>query len=313
MDGLSLEIRYMSNEMKISKISKKFNSSCNYMKSGKVISIYDKVVNIMTDKGLFAIQESSIPFTPFTILLADTCNVKALKLEPDDKIYFKNKEITSSKLKCTFENVQVVDTTLNIVSDYKFFKSMINWLIDTLSSLLENIESNENMNGLMDLAVHIHIKDDYITVNNNLPETNLLDYLKGKFHNKDVYSEAFSSEIASLIGLGDGLTPSFDDFLVGLLSCLKFSGNDTDGLKSLYKNLSKTIERNLNSTTSVSAEFLNSALSNEFSEPLLYFYNSINEFDDAKIKQALESIIKIGHSSGIDSINGILFGLKLIY
>lgn len=303
----------MNSYIKISKISKKFNYLSPFIQTGTIISVFDKVINIMTERGLFAIQESSIPITPFTIFLDKSFSIKDLRLEPNDKVSFRNGFISTGELVFSMENAEVVDTTIKHLIDDTIFRTKINWLIDILSSILVNgLGNNQNKSGLLDLSVHIHLKDNYISVDDNYFKTNLLNYLKDKFHKKDAFSAEFPTELASLVGLGDGLTPSFDDFLVGLLSILKFVECKSDKLQSLEDSLSRIIRSNLSTTTVVSSAFLESAIENQFSQPLLNFYNSIIDFDGDNIKKALEDITRIGHSSGVDSLNGILFGLRLI-
>jgi hypothetical protein len=62
----------------------------------------------------------------------------------------------------------------------------------------------------------------------------------------------------------------------------------------------------------VSSAFLDAALFSDFSEIILNFYLDFNHTDEIIRMKNIQQIASIGHSSGIDSLNGINFGFKLI-
>ncbi|MGC8569059.1 MAG: DUF2877 domain-containing protein, partial [Nitrososphaeria archaeon] len=114
-------------------------------------------------------------------------------------------------------------------------------------------------------------------------------------------SEADPPELSGLVGLGIGMTPSGDDFLVGVLAALK--GTD------LFRDLSGVALSSAGRTNAVSAEFLRCAASGELSEDFSELIRRINS--SSPLSDVLERIAGRGHTSGLEAILGLHRGLQL--
>lgn len=116
--------------------------------------------------------------------------------------------------------------------------------------------------------------------------------------------EIFSRQLSQFIGLGEGLTPSGDDFLVGLLWALwvgeadRLPGFDT----FLY-----AVQSTLHKTNDISAQMLRFAIRKRFTEPLISLARVSDPTDCA---EAFKRIAAFGHTSGFDTLCGLLVGLK---
>ncbi|UOF92369.1 DUF2877 domain-containing protein [Fodinisporobacter ferrooxydans] len=112
------------------------------------------------------------------------------------------------------------------------------------------------------------------------------------------------------IGRGPGLTPSGDDLLIGFLVALVYGRKDTDWFISCMEELIFSSGRLL--TTRVSEEYLYYAARKQFGSHILELCDAIffERFDDVDL--ALQKALKVGHTSGMDTIIGILSGLSLI-
>jgi hypothetical protein len=108
-------------------------------------------------------------------------------------------------------------------------------------------------------------------------------------------------KIKSLIGFGIGMTPSGDDFLVGLMASLKGS--------HYFNYFRKIIVKNLYRTNKVSGEFLRCASLGEFSATLAELIKAGN--DHKPPEKYLYKLFKKGHTSGIESLLGFLKGLEI--
>jgi hypothetical protein len=107
-----------------------------------------------------------------------------------------------------------------------------------------------------------------------------------------------------LIGLGPGLTPSGDDFLVGALTAL-----DAIGEREAHAAMARAIVDALpGSTTPLSACFLRAAAGGHVGEHLHRVVSSLLMGD---IGAAIAAAGKIGHSSGWDMIAGSLTTLRI--
>jgi len=90
-----------------------------------------------------------------------------------------------------------------------------------------------------------------------------------------------------LLGLGGGLTPSGDDFLVGYIAAKKMEGMEIP------------FKLKMSSTTPLSAHFLKHALGGRFSDKIIGF-----------IKEGDLSILSFGESSGVATAFGIIKGME---
>ncbi len=113
------------------------------------------------------------------------------------------------------------------------------------------------------------------------------------------YPEA-ALRLSRLLGLGIGLTPSGDDFLCGVLAGLHMTGNDRH---PFTQRLRSELANRLSDTIDFSAAFLSCALDLQFSLAV----NRLYRLPDAC--EILASFEEIGHSSGTDTLCGILFSL----
>lgn len=102
------------------------------------------------------------------------------------------------------------------------------------------------------------------------------------------------------IGRGNGLTPSGDDILLGIL----LVGQESTTFKEV---LSKLIQTEL-LTTDISQTYLKYALQDQFSDTLLALYEAFQT--GAETKDIVERVYQNGHTSGIDTIAGVALAIK---
>jgi hypothetical protein len=110
--------------------------------------------------------------------------------------------------------------------------------------------------------------------------------------------------VSSLVGAGQGLTPSGDDFLSGFMAALR-----TLGSPALASALGQAIETNLAATGEISASLLHCAVEGFWPEPLLDLADALAAENEPAALRALEGLLGLGHSSGADMASGFLFGL----
>jgi hypothetical protein len=113
-----------------------------------------------------------------------------------------------------------------------------------------------------------------------------------------------------LVGLGEGLTPSGDDFLVGLLAVLHVTGFLPCRAGSpLHTQFCQCIRLG---TSQLSGEFLRCAFEGHFAEPLVMLVRSLcAPVMDAWPAHAA-TLAAVGHSSGVDAMVGIALGCRLL-
>lgn len=113
-------------------------------------------------------------------------------------------------------------------------------------------------------------------------------------------------ESASLIGLGIGLTPSGDDFNCGMLAAL-FSLGALPAASALRKELIRAVLPAADGTNDISREFLLRACAGEFSQAVRALLECLAGFAPAAaLPEAAAALLALGHSSGLDTLNGIV-------
>ena len=120
------------------------------------------------------------------------------------------------------------------------------------------------------------------------------------------------SSLAGLIGLGTGLTPGGDDFLVGFVTGLRVTTGRSRERKLLISELGKAIIRLSNRTNDISRTYLFHAAHGKVSSRLVTLANLISRGEDATlISQASKSVMQSGHTSGMETLTGLLIGMSV--
>lgn len=131
-----------------------------------------------------------------------------------------------------------------------------------------------------------------------LLESGLPDDLKG--------DGADPSAAIQLLGLGPGLTPSGDDLLAGLMIAWHHVGAPV-AAKRLGQVL---LEAGVGRTHPISLAHLEAASLGYGAAPLHDLLEALVVDDRRALEEALDATAKIGHSSGIDAIAGIMLALN---
>ncbi len=114
-----------------------------------------------------------------------------------------------------------------------------------------------------------------------------------------------------LVGLGEGLTPSGDDFIGGLLFCLQ-SIHHNYGLLQVngFPGLDSFLRRSESQTNLISFTLLKDHASGHGSESL---HNLLNDLLTGQpldvLSRSIMGLVQIGHSTGWDLLAGVLTGL----
>jgi hypothetical protein len=108
-----------------------------------------------------------------------------------------------------------------------------------------------------------------------------------------------------LVGLGPGLTPSGDDFLVGALALL-----DALAERKVHTVLADAVARLLPALTSpLSLCFLRAAANGHVGEHL---HSVVSAVISGRIEAAIATARRIGHSSGWDMLAGVATALRIV-
>jgi len=122
---------------------------------------------------------------------------------------------------------------------------------------------------------------------------------------------AASSAARSLIGLGPGLTPSGDDLILGYLSGLWCAVPGEPQRLEFLSQFGASVISLARHTTPISRTYLFHAAHGQVSSHLEHLARAIcRATPAARLLPLLEAAASVGHSSGMDAITGLLFGLS---
>jgi len=127
-----------------------------------------------------------------------------------------------------------------------------------------------------------------------------------------------TSTVGALIGLGPGLTPGGDDLLVGYLAGLWCTVRDSNERVQFISTLGKTVIRLSRQTNDISRTYLYHAARGQVSSRLAALAEAIcaqhllgrGDHSD-RLLEAAESAMRVGHTSGMEAVAGLLVGLTV--
>ena len=111
---------------------------------------------------------------------------------------------------------------------------------------------------------------------------------------------------ARLVGLGPGLTPSGDDFIAGYLAALWSRAGFESGIDAMLPSLADALAPLFLRTNAISRQMLSDAVQGRFAERLVDVTRAVANAGD--VVDASAHALASGHSSGADTLCGLLFG-----
>lgn len=267
---------------------------------GEVHSVYDRVVNIHmeTEDRFITIASNDIIQSPDMMKTEDNVNFKSwsLSLKHSKKVFLIGyNQLSIGKYIIDFEKAITRKAKIHKLS---FTSNNLEKAINTIDLFLDKNGKKEGI-----LTAYQHVFNQRKDNSNNkltIHQRALIDRLT-------LLEQSFDlKQLKSLIGLGVGLTPSGDDFLMGLLTVLQAYDNYL--IKELTREKEVWLSFMKQRTTIVSYYMLKhciNGLTNEALKQLLINFKNINE------KEML-NVLNIGSTSGTDMLVGVVTGYRLL-
>lgn len=258
----------------------------------RVHSVYNRVLNLVDENDdIFAIVLKTIDNAPHTLRVDSKLSFKKQKINQEDEIQIVNKQIIiSNKLVIDFKDYQLYQSQL---------RRKINLKTKILKANLKAAYAIIEAKGKYGGAKYFYQKK--FTADNFSKKAATIEKEFAK--RADNYILAEKKDPQKIIGLGMGLTPTGDDFLLGYF--LTMALIDDKYSKEVFKNLKNELEKIEFSTTDLSKAMLKRALELKVREnikKLIFSFNKNNE----DFKFYLKKVLKIGSSSGTDISTGIM-------
>lgn len=225
--------------MKYIKYDENFKFDVKY----KIVSIFDKVINLKYDNKIYSIFNEDISEAPYT-LIVDNNTLEEFKLYKDE-IFIEKKE--ANIFSCKLEKKEM-----------KLNKDNVYMIESILNPLL---------------------------ISNNIIE-------------KEFFKRINEENYYNLIGLGLGLTPSGDDFFVGMMATyIKLENNIPKFIVDIINN-SKDL------TNEISYNYLINAKNALFKKEILDVVNNLDK-ESKILKPYIYKLLNFGSTSGRDVLLGI--------
>ncbi|MDD9341798.1 MAG: DUF2877 domain-containing protein [Providencia heimbachae] len=270
--------------------------------SGKVEQVFNKAINISIDNRLFTLLSSPLDNAPNSCRLLNK-DFSLLNIKSGDSFYLLDKDIAIGECYLLSFSLckQWQQPIIEFIPDKIEKKDYQLFLRNQLKALDLILNSNESslFNYQGDNVFYLSSSEKL-----NQLRTRLIRSLEKQEHQHLV------STINQFIGLGIGLTPSGDDYLVGLMAFLLLKNHPAYLFyPEFYQGITQSKER----TTPISAITLEKALNHEYRENMHQLIQSLVDAKETEIYSQFLAILNIGSSSGSDMLFGIRDALYLTH
>lgn len=250
---------------------------------GKIHSKFDKAVNLKLDGGdLFSLLVSSIDKSPTSIII-NLESFTNLNVGLGDSFYLDESKLVLGTEEFSLE--YAIEYSLNLPEVYinsEYLKENVSMFKEYIEELMEKVSDP------IEELIYKKIFDSAIKL-------------------KQAEKTKVELIFKSLVGMGIGLTPSGDDFLVGLISVASLKNS---GMKQYLDYFQKMLIDSKNSTNEISYSVLINAARGYFKEVYSDFLEVV--FSRRVTVEDFERILSIGYSSGKDTLIGMLTGLEIL-
>lgn len=265
--------------------------------NGFVHSTFNRTFNIkcLEDGDLYTIAGSKIDNAPNTLII-DVELISPLGINVNDKVYVENKILyIADKLALS------IDRAAKWESKIPRYPSNVEILKLNVKLMKEYIQTHGKAGGMKNPSKP---HNPFETEMARLLEKRAALLMNELINNR--MSHAVPHAV-SLIGLGPGLTPSGDDFLVGLFSTLHMKNSPYDDWHPFCEAVTARAKI---LTNDISYIALKKASIGKVRESVICLIDSLIAANEKDLILALNKVINIGSSSGTDLALGLVRGLE---
>jgi len=265
--------------------------------SARVLESFDRACNLINqDNDILTLVTSERGLTPFALVVASESLAPFQKVGAGDDVAVTPYSIVVGPLDIRLSTI----TLWNPAPDWPMLQRMFANDPTRLGKLAEIVSELSSPASLLDLFRPQPIERTGL-------EIALLD--RARIGAADLvlglqqgHADQALAGAKRLAGLGNGLTPAGDDFLLGV-SLAVWAGLYG---KDRAEQVAKLIETACPLTTLLSAAYLRSAAQGECIAPWHTLFAALLLSDAEVTRMAAKSLMSIGHSSGCDGLAGFL-------
>lgn len=264
---------------------------------GSVHSVFNRTFNIRIQGSdeLYTIANRELDNGPNTLII-DAEGFQQIGLQKNDRVFIKDRLLhIGNKLVISAANCQKWHSVL------PEFPKEIMTVTKNLTMMKEYLDLSTKSGGM---------KPDFFSENLFVKEVSRLLQEQSRILLKELSAGRMTNALQhakSLIGLGPGLTPSGDDFLVGLFTIMNVKGISCDNYLSFCK---KVVGVGKTLTNEISYMALKKASVGQVRESIIQLISSVFYGNEQELILSLNKVLSIGSTSGTDIAFGLISGLE---
>ena len=267
---------------------------------GEIHSAFNRTINIISDSGeLYTIASEELDNAPNTLRVRGLFN-KGPKITVKTPVYSRKDQLIIGK---------TVAVTIQSASEWRYPQIEFPKKQEYFRVRNRVAQVNEWMMQLGNTGGYLLNKTQATTYEKMIHVMLLQESEQLLVHLKEKQLFQAMKQLNRVIGLGPGLTPSGDDFLVGLALIFTTVNYPYHSLKQWLDNNRNELKKR---TNIISYSALDWAIKGVARERLGLFLNELFYGEsDSLLKRKMIDVLEIGSTSGGDILTGMLAGIKL--
>ncbi|AHM58214.1 hypothetical protein EAL2_808p07110 (plasmid) [Peptoclostridium acidaminophilum DSM 3953] len=275
--------------------------------AGRVHSLFKRVVNFTDSNGqMYSILDKNLDNGPYAarVDFKDNDNLHECEIKLNDEVIIKNNSLNIGNAisikfdMCRIWQPQKINIRVDEI-DIKQFRDNIDlYRRRLIDSQIRGGCSYYHIKGIAGVELY-----KAVLMERELDRriSNLIASLKSG-------GSELEKDIIPLVGLGNGLTPSGDDFISGFISALGVIKDER--AKAALERIKSVLKRSVISTTDISRTMINASLEGKYRESIASFIGAILRRDKQELNLCIDKVLSIGSTSGADLSSGVIAGLE---
>jgi len=264
--------------------------------AARVLNSFDRACNLINqDSDILALVASERGLTPFGAVVASEDRAPFRAASAASPVRVETTRLTIGDLQVEFESARMWNPTPNWVE--------VRWLLADDGELLGALAMTALDVAPRGSLLELFLRAEARTMNPLMFEharhgaVELVNGLRMGSVEKSV------TGAKKLAGLGGGLTPAGDDFIVGVLLAM-WAGLYGEGREQLGAAIAEAAAP---ATTLLSAAYLRSAAQGDCIIHWHSLFAALLRSEVNATRDAIQSLVSIGHTSGADALAGFVF------
>ncbi len=269
--------------------------------SARVLNAFDRACNLVNQDGeIITLIAPGVGMNPFAVRLA-AAPAPFRGITGDTSVRVKSNRLSLNRMQVRVDGAEVWQPRPDWGAVRAAFETDPS-RVESLAAMADEIGRDGSLLGLISYRAVERIQSDLGEFGNALfdrarrPAAELV-------HGLHARSEAECLRGARwLAGLGGGLTPAGDDFIVGVLLAA-WAGLYGPGAETLGPAIAQAAAP---LTTRLSAAYLRAAARGECMERWHELFHAICDGDESLVRLEIGDLLEVGHTSGADALAGFV-------